>query len=129
MKPIDMKKPVMEKVVRFEKKRSFWWLGKFFFILLVLFFAGVWILRVAATQIAERQTLDLLTLFTQDREIVAEFWQDTLMVFWEELPQNKLIIAGVILLVIVAFVLLTRTRRMIVWKRIQQIKNFKKGEL
>lgn len=125
MKSIDMTKPVMEKVMRFEKRRSLWWLGRFFLILLVLSAAGLWLLWVVATQIAQRQTMELLTLFTQDREIIAEFWQDTLTVFWEELPQGKLIIIFLILAVIVLFILLTRRHRMIVWKRIRQIKNIK----
>ena len=128
MKSVDVTKPVMEKVVRFEKRRSFWWIGRFFIILLVLCSAGLWLSWIAAEQIAERQTLELLTLFTQDREIISEFWQDTLTIFWEELPQGKLIIIGVLLLLIIMLILLTKKRRMIVWKRIQQIKKYIKED-
>lgn len=121
MKTIDVTKPVMHQVVRFEKRRSLWWLAKFFCILLVLFFAGAWFLWVAAAKITERRTLELLTLFTQDREVVAQFWQDTLMVIWEELPQKKLITAGIFFAGFIVFILLTKKRGMIVWKRISQI--------
>lgn len=125
MKTIDVTKSVMNQVVRFEKRRSFWWLAKFFFALLVLTSAGIWFLGIAMTQIAERHTLELLTLFTQDREIIAQFWQDTLLVIWEELPQRKLIIAGIMIVSIIVVVLLTRPRRMIIWKRIRQIIKYK----
>ncbi len=125
MKPIDVTKTVMNQVVRFEKRRSFWWLAKFFFVLLVLMSAGIWLLEIAFTQIAERHTLELLTLFTQDREIIAQFWQDTLLIMWEELPQRKLIIAGVMIVGIIMIILLTRPQRMILWKRLRQILQYK----
>ena len=128
MKSVDVTKPVMEKVVRFEKRRSFWWVGRFILVLLVLCSAGLWLSWIAAEQIAERQTLELLTLFTQDREIISEFSQDTITIFWEELPQGKLIIIGALILLIIGFILLTKKRRMVVWKRMQQIKKYIKED-
>ena len=114
----------MNQVVGFEKRRSFWWIGKFLFILFVLGALGIWVFWIAATEILQRQTLELLTLFTQDREIIAQFWQDTIMVFFEELPQRKLAVSFLALLGVVLFVLLTRKKFMIVWKKIQQLAKY-----
>ncbi len=124
MKKIDVTKSVMNQVVGFEKRRSFWWIGKFLFILFVLGALGIWVFWIAATEILQRQTLELLTLFTQDREIIAQFWQDTIMVFFEELPQRKLAVSFLALLGVVLFVLLTRKKFMIVWKKIQQLAKY-----
>ncbi|MBI2404802.1 hypothetical protein HYV22_01325 [Candidatus Gottesmanbacteria bacterium] len=121
MKNIDITGPVMDNIVRFEKRRSLLWFLRFVVIVFTLFFLAVLLLWIAFGQIMERQTLELLTLFKEDREIIAQFWQDTLMIFWEELPQRKLVISVGILAGIIIFSLLTRKQRMIVWKRIRQI--------
>ncbi len=124
MKTIDVTKSVMDQVVGFEKRRSFGWLGRFFFILFVLGALGIWVFWIAAAEIFERQTLELLTLFTQDREIIAQFWQDTMMVFWEELPQRKLAVSFIALLGAILLVIFTRKKFMIVWRKIQQLAKY-----
>lgn len=124
MKTIDVSKQVMDEVVHFEKKRSLWWLGRFLFILLVLLAAGISFLWIAVTQIFERQTLELLTLFTQNREIIGEFWQDTLLVFWEELPQKKLAVGLIALFAVGAMILVTRKQLRVLWKKMRQLAKY-----
>jgi len=125
MKTIDVTRLVMDQVVGFEKRRSAWWIGKFLFILFVLGALGIWVFWIAVTEIFERQTLELLALFTQDREIVAQFWQDTIMVFWEELPQEKLAIGFLALLGVVIFIFINRKNISIIWKKMRQLAKYK----
>ena len=111
MKNIDLTKPVMSKVVRFEKSRIRWWSVKFiatFGILSLLLGGALWVVYRSVT---ERQTLELFTLLAQDWEIIQDYWQDTLVVAWQELPQRMIISAGILLLGIVMVWFLTRKKR------------------
>ncbi len=84
----------MEKIVRFEQRRTHVWMRLFrvsvgfLFMLSGVFLWQVWL------RLSDRQTLDLLTLLREDREIIQEFWQDSALVFIEELPQGTLLVAG-----------------------------------
>ncbi len=127
MKTIDVSKSVMNQVVGFEKRRSAWWIGKFLFILFVLGALGIWVFWVAVTEIFERQTLDLFALFTQDKEVIGQFWQDTVMVFWEELPQEKLVIGFLALLGVVIFIFINRKNIFIIWKKMRQLAKYNKS--
>ena len=124
MKTIDVSKHVMDEVVHFEKKRSLWWLGRFLFIFLVLLAVGVWFLWIAVTQIFERRTLELLTLFKEDRETIAQFWQDTFSVFWQELPQRKLIVVALAIVAIFILLFLTRRKRAIIEQKIRHLAKY-----
>lgn len=119
MKHVDVTKSVMEQVTRFEQERSTGWLWRFRITLGVLLGLILFILWRVWGQLQESNSLDLLTLFWEDAEIVREFWQDTVSVFIEELPQGALRIAGIVLLVIVAVVWRTRKRRQIINRRIR----------
>jgi hypothetical protein len=103
----------MEKVIRFEEHRTKRWTKTFWIILAVLTAGLAYILWNVWVSVSMWGTLDMLTLFTQDQEIVREFWQDTLEVFWEELPQQAVTIAGIVALGIVLVIVMTKRRRMI----------------
>ncbi len=115
----------MANVARYEKRRSFSWLVKFFTLLLIATTVTVGLGLVAAMQIGERKTLDLLTIFGEDREIIEQFWQDTLSVFWQELPQGTLIIVAISCIVIVLLVVATRKKRAIIARKIQQLAKYR----
>lgn len=96
----DLTSSVMERVAKLERRRVGLWLGVFLLILAALGFAFLVAAWQTGTLVFERGSLDLLTLFSQDPEIIGEFWQDTLTTFWEELPHRSLFIlvaAGVLL--------------------------------
>lgn len=111
----------MEKVVRFEQQRTHAWMRLFrvsvglLFALSGLFLYQVWL------QLSERQTLDLLTLVQEDREIIQEFWQDSALVFFEELPQEALLLAGIFLLAIGIILWVTRRKRKVIGKKLNEL--------
>lgn len=128
MKNIDVTKTVMQKVVRFEERRSRRFLGIFWSVMIVLcsllslFLWHAWII------INERGTLDMLALFSEDREIIAEFWQDTVSVMFEELPQKTLIVALIIIVILVGYWIITRRRRRVMKRRLAELaKKSEKG--
>lgn len=121
MKPIDVTKPVMDKIVRFEERRTHAWMRLFRVSIGLLFtLSGVFIWQVWL-QLYERQTLDLLTLVREDREIIQEFWQDSALVFIEELPQDTLITAGIFLLAIGIIFWVTRRKRKVIRKKLKEL--------
>lgn len=128
MKKIDVRKQVMEKVVRYEKQRTGRWLVVFIatvVLLVALLFAALWIF---AKELVERQTLELLTLLGEDQEIIAEFWQDTLTIFWEELPRRWLLGGIVLVMTLMILWVATRKKRHIIQKiRTQLAKYGKRG--
>jgi hypothetical protein len=121
MKKIDVSESVMKKVTRFEKSRSQTWLRIFYttvYALLALF--GVFLWRVWQT-ISDLQGWDLLTIFTQDREIIRDYWQDTVMTFIEELPIETMYLAVGILITLIIVIYITRKRRKVYEYRMRQL--------
>lgn len=74
--------------------------------------------------VTERGTLDLLTIFAEDREIVAEFWQDNLTIFWEELPHRRLVTVAVLVIVVGLIFVATKRTRQILRKKLGQLQKF-----
>lgn len=121
MKNIDVTKSVMDRVVLLEESRTHRWIRKFRTIIGVLMvLLGVFIWRVWVL-VSERHTLDLLTLFREDREIIAEFWQETVITFIEELPQRLLVIVLLVIVLILAVFLMTRKRRAVINRKLAEL--------
>jgi len=120
-KRVDITKSVMERIVRFEERRSKRWLTIFWGIaILVTIFLGGSLLQ-AYIILSERRTWDLLEIFYQDREIITEFWQDTLLMFWAELPQNTLLWGSGFALFLVGYWIFTRHQRQIMKRRLAEL--------
>ena len=118
----------MDQVVRFEESRTHQWVRRFRTIIgALVVLLGVFAWRVW-TLVSERHTLDLLALFREDREIIVEFWQETVLTFIEELPQRLLgIVLLVIVLILVVF-LMTRKRRAVISRKLSELaKQHKSG--
>lgn len=118
MKNADLTRSVMDRVVRFEKRRTRRWMTMFFVVLAVLaVFLGVSFIR-AYSVVSERRTLDVLEIFREDREVVSEYWQDTISVALMELPIWT-IVCGIGLSVLLGAVWVkTRRARQITRRRI-----------
>ena len=123
---VDVRKSVMDKVVSYEKRRTRQWLMQFFSGTVVLLAMLAIVLWITAKEIVERQLLDLLTLFFEDQEIVAEFWRDTLAVLWEELPQRWLAVVLVIFVVFVVLLSVTRKKRQVIENIRRQLATYDK---
>lgn len=117
----------MDKVVRFEEQRTRRWLTVF--VVLVVFLAvvaAVLLLRTYAV-ISERHTLDVLEIFYEDREVISEFWQDTLAVAIEELPQKTIVLGSSALVLLGILWIVTKHRRQVVARRLQELAKRKKS--
>ncbi len=118
-------KQVMNKVVAFEKKRSSFFLWNY---RVLLGFIVVCLVSVGAAlywELMYRKAFDLLTLFFEDREIIAEYWQDTLSTFSYEMPMEYILYLGLCIVVIFVIVIMTKTIREKVTRLKQNIANMK----
>lgn len=116
----DLTDKVMRRVVAAEEKRSWWWLGRFLTVigavaLVVVVFAGV-----AMWQMQQQGTWDLVELAREDPEIVRNYWADTAVTFWQELPSTDLVVAVAAIVVGVGVVVWARKKVRISLKRLQQ---------
>jgi H+/Cl- antiporter ClcA len=124
MKQINVTDTVMKQVVRFEKRRIrrwtiAWWTGCFF---VLAAFIGVSVVFWQTT--AERGTWDLLEIFSQDREIIAQFLGDTLWTMWEEIPRRPLVIAAALGVFVIFMVVITKRRRRILAQKRAELAKF-----
>jgi len=127
MKKPDITTSVMEKVTRFEEQRSKSWLSGFIFVLIII---GISIIASgyrAYSILLERHTLDLLEIFYQDREILAEFWQDTMFILLAELPQRTLVLGVSLGVLLISVWVVTRNRRKVVQRRLEELAKRKKS--
>jgi hypothetical protein len=121
MKRVDLTKSVMDKVTRFEKERSTGLLWRSRVYISVLIAAGGYVAWRVWNQLRESQTLDLLSLFWEDAEIIKEFWQDTVSVFLEELPTETIVMGGVIFVGLIFYIWFTHKKRRIAKRRLAQL--------
>jgi hypothetical protein len=127
MKNKDLTLPVMTKIISFEKKRSTFERNKYRLIILSLIGLLVFGCITVVLQLSERGTLDVIQLFQEDLEIVADYWKDVVSTFWFELPQEMIVFIGLIFVIIIIFWLMTWRQRKIIQSRISQINTFEKG--
>lgn len=121
MKKTDVTRVVMEKVTRFEENRSRRWIMVFLTIILgIAALIGVSVLRTYDV-LNKQHTLDLLEIFYEDKEIIAEFWQDTVAVIIDELPQQTVFIGLLLCILLVTIWAITRRRRKIVQRRLSEL--------
>lgn len=121
----DISQKVMEKVMDLEKRRVLRWQAVFWTVVGVLAVIALALLWQAWQVIQERGTLDLLTVLTEDQEIVAEFWQDTLATFIEELPQRRLELTALVVGILALVFLVTKRARRIIQKKSETFSKFK----
>lgn len=119
-------KSVMERVVRYEKKRiSAWFL--FFFVTVSLLFGAIGFVSFTAyQQLAEQDTLSLLALFQEDREIIQEYWQEVADTFISEIPPVYLLAGGFITVFCIIFFILTGNKRKRMVKKTTELAKYLK---
>lgn len=121
MKKIDVTKSVMEDIVLFETQRTRKWLVIFIGSIALITCLIVMVAIQTYGTLLERHTLDVLEILSQDREIISEFWQDTLLVFWEEFPQQSIFLGIGLVSMLISIFVLTKRRRKIVAKRFEEL--------
>jgi hypothetical protein len=127
MKHTDITTTVMETIAEREKQRisSFRW--RFFTLLGVLGILCISLFVVVGMRLRQQQTFDLLEVFSEDREIIAQFWQDTVISFLQELPQPETCIVGVVICVVVCAIVSTRRKRQILKRIENEIQKYTHG--
>jgi len=126
MKKIDVTQKVMNRIVRFEKRRIGLWIFRFAIAFLILAALSLAYFLIAFLEIRERKTLELLTLFNEDREIIAEFWQDTLQTFFDEMPLQELFLGVVFGVSIVILALILKIKLPVIRKKIHLLAKYQK---
>jgi len=124
MKQPDLTKPVMDRVVDFEKQQVFRWRIRYTLVISLLGLLGILFIIYTVIQINIDHTFDLFSLFTEDREVMSMFWQDTIVTFWNELPQLDIMIGFGVLLVIFGIIIATRRTRQKNRKKLAEIKKY-----
>ena len=120
-------KKIMKKVIAFEKRRIIVWITRVFLAILILFLTTGSLFWLITRILGETKTLELLELFGEDWEIIQEFWQETLVTFWIELPLREILIFAVCLTLLILVVVLLIKRFPIIRKKILAIKKFSKS--
>ena len=124
MKTVDVTKRVMKKVTGFERRRIAVW-SRWFMVMALGLFVGCGTMFVLVVRdLMEKRAFDVLELFTEDREIIAEFWKEVLETFLDELPQGMILIAGIMFIALILFILVTRRKRMIIDKKLHQLEKY-----
>ncbi len=125
MKIIDVSHTVMEKVAGYERKRVALWFRTFIAISGTFVLASLVMLLLVMRDLLEKRAFDFIELFSQDREIIVEFWREALITFWDELPIERIIIAVCIFGLLVSFIFATNRRRIIMQKKLHQLDKFR----
>ncbi|HLD24983.1 MAG TPA: hypothetical protein VJB96_03650 [Patescibacteria group bacterium] len=117
----------MDKVARFEERRTKRWILWFLAIILVLVMGFLWAFLRSFVTLSEQHTFDVLELLWEDREIITEFWQDTLSTVVTELPQWTLTLGTGFVVLFVGIWISTRRKRTIARRRMAELAKRKKN--
>jgi hypothetical protein len=104
---VKLEEKIVKKVYEYEGKRTF--IEVAWKMLSVVIIGGLWFFfGFALIEILKRQqTLDILELFAEDREVIKIYWKDILEVFSYEIPRELAIpfvlFLGIFILLILLF--------------------------
>jgi hypothetical protein len=121
MKKIDISKSVMNKVVQFERHRSRRWLRILYIVLATLAVGASAFLWISWDMLTQMQSWDLLSIFWQDKEIIADYWQETVMTFLAEIPTEIVIAAAATICMGIIIIVATRKRRKVMERRVREL--------
>ncbi len=121
MKNTDVTKSVMDNVISYESHRTRIWLGVFLTALFVAIGLILALIRYIYGTLLDRHTLDVLEIVFQDSEIISEFWQDALVVVWEEFPKFSLYIGFGLMVLFGVMWIRTKKKRKIMARRIEEL--------
>jgi len=117
----------MKKVVTFEKKRVIIWILRAIVLVFGFGLIGLIVLGFVSQELARTGSFELLTLFGEDKEVIAEFWQETVLTFWEELPKREVFILIFSLIITIIIIILAKKRWPIIKRKINGLEKYKKS--
>ena len=119
---------LMNKVITFEKRRIAVWFVWFMGLVGILVIGTLTAFWFFGVEVMKRQTLELLLLFREDWEVVAEYLQDTVGVMFAELPDAQLYVGlSFIVLLVVVFWKTGKERHRVI-NRIKDLAMFRKKD-
>lgn len=124
-KKFDISKKVMKQVAGFEKKRSIRRLIEILSVIIIVLIPSLIFLYLAISDIINQRSLDMLSIFGEDPEIVGQYWKDTLSTFWQELPQEKILIGITFLTFAIILLIIFRKKIRVIFKRLKSLKKLK----
>lgn len=127
MRKVDLTKKVMEKVTRFESRRIKFWLFKSILALIGLLGSILFLSWVFQKELFERKVLDLFYLLNEDREIILEFWQDTLVTIWEEIPHVIFFLLGLTFITFIIVIIVVRKRLPVIRKKLSHLAKYSRN--
>lgn len=98
----------------------------FLVIVLALVLTMLWALLRSFDVLSEQRTFDILEIFWEEREVFAEYWQETLSTILVELPRWTLGIGVGVAFLFMGFWISTRHKRTIARRRIVELAKWKK---
>ncbi|HUD20358.1 MAG TPA: hypothetical protein VMR81_07990 [Patescibacteria group bacterium] len=120
----DITKPVMDRVVRFERKNTDSWQRRFIVSMAILVIITLSILWAIISVLSTEQSWSLLSIFTQDPEIIASYWRDTLWIFWQGVPQNYLLLGAIAIFLLIILWVFTGNKRKLIREKRRQLDKY-----
>jgi hypothetical protein len=120
----DITKPVMDRVVRFERKNTDSWQRRFIVSMAILVIITLSILWAIISVLSTEQSWSLLSIFTQDPEIIASYWRDTLWFFWQGVPQNYLLLGAIAIFLLIILWVFTGNKRKLIREKRRQLDKY-----
>lgn len=126
---INLNDKIMGQVVKFEKKRTYLYIGEA--VVSVIFFAVISfvLLSLAKIVLEESETLEVLSLFKEDRETIGELWQEVYFILKEEVPWHLILgFLGSFAITITIGAIFIKNFHLIK-KRLQTIRHYLRGNI
>lgn len=117
----------MKRVVGIEKKMLVKTLIMLFIVFTSMFVIFAVVIIAFIKDVKDLGTWDVLTLFWEDREIVADYWRDALLTFWLEVPNEYILILFGLLVISWIIYYRTREKRKTYSLRSQKLASYEKS--
>lgn len=125
MKQKDISIRVMKHIAVLEQANIRIWMARFLLALSVILIGLCASIISIIRQLSAQQTFEIFQLFSQDPEIIQEFWSDVMVQFWEELPQTLIVLSIFLIVILILIVYFTKKRRLIMRKKVAQLDKYK----
>ena len=125
MKSVDLSGKIMEQVIRYEKQRTMSWFARYWLALLVLLLGVGASIHITIDYYRHADPEFFLGLYFYDWETITILWQDAFEFIWGLVPQEWIVIGGILALAVISVMLMTRGERKRVLKRMTAIRSYK----
>lgn len=120
----DISLPVMKKIAVYETGRISRYSRRFFFVLGVVFLVAIGAIGILYAELSTMQAFDGFALFFEDKSVISEFWQDTVSVFWEQVPPFWFWFGVFCICSIVLAIVMTAKERRKNRKKLEQVRRY-----